>query len=54
MVLARYGAPGQLTGAVGVVGPMRMAYGHTVSTVRFVSGLLSDLVIEMRLISLLS
>jgi heat-inducible transcriptional repressor len=47
MVLARYGAPGTLTGAVGVIGPMRMAYGRTVSTVRFVSGLLSDLVIEM-------
>jgi heat-inducible transcriptional repressor len=47
MVLARYGAPGTLTGAIGVVGPMRMAYGRTVSTVRFVSGLLSDLVIEM-------
>jgi heat-inducible transcriptional repressor len=47
MVLARYGAPGLLTGAVGVMGPMRMAYGRTVSTVRFVSGLLSDLVIEM-------
>jgi heat-inducible transcriptional repressor len=46
MVLARYGAPG-LTGALGVLGPTRMAYGHTVSTVRFVSGLLSDLVIEM-------
>ena len=47
MVLARYGAPGLLTGAMGVIGPMRMAYGRTVSTVRFVSGLLSDLVIEM-------
>ena len=47
MVLARYGAPGLLTGAVGVIGPMRMAYGRTVSTVRFISGLLSDLVIEM-------
>lgn len=47
MVLARYGAPGLLTGAVGVIGPMRMAYGRSVSTVRFVSGLLSDLVIEM-------
>ncbi len=46
MVLARYGAPG-LTGALGVLGPTRMAYGRTVSTVRFVSGLLSDLVIEM-------
>ena len=47
MVLARYGAPGLVTGALGVLGPTRMAYGHTVSTVRFVSGLLSDLVIEM-------
>jgi heat-inducible transcriptional repressor len=46
MVLARYGAPGLLTGAIGVMGPMRMAYGRTVSTVRFISGLLSDLVIE--------
>jgi len=47
MVLARYGAPGIVTGAVGVLGPIRMAYGRTVSTVRFVSGLLSDLVIDM-------
>jgi heat-inducible transcriptional repressor len=47
MVLARYGAPGLATGALGVLGPTRMAYGRTVSTVRFVSGLLSDLVIEM-------
>jgi len=47
VVLARYGAPGLVTGAVGVLGPTRMAYGRTVSTVRFVSGLLSDLVIDM-------
>jgi heat-inducible transcriptional repressor len=47
MVLARYGAPGLATGALGVFGPTRMAYGRTVSAVRFVSGLLSDLVIEM-------
>jgi heat-inducible transcriptional repressor len=47
MVLARYGAPGFATGALGVLGPTRMAYGRTVSAVRFVSGLLSDLVIEM-------
>lgn len=47
VVLARYGAPGVVTGALGVVGPTRMAYGKTVSTVRFVSGLLSDLVVEM-------
>jgi len=47
VVLARYGAPGLATGALGVLGPTRMAYGRTVSAVRFVSGLLSDLVIEM-------
>jgi heat-inducible transcriptional repressor len=47
MVLARYGAPGLITGALGVLGPTRMAYGKTVSTVRFVSGLLSDLVVDM-------
>jgi heat-inducible transcriptional repressor len=47
MVLARYGAPGYATGALGVLGPIRMAYGRTISTVRFVAGLLSDLVVEM-------
>jgi heat-inducible transcriptional repressor len=47
MVLARYGAPGIATGALGVLGPIRMSYGRSVSTVRFVSGLLSDLVVEM-------
>ncbi len=46
MVLARYGQPGRATGAVGVLGPIRMPYGRTISTVRFVSGLLSDLVSE--------
>jgi len=47
MVLARYGAPGMATGTLGVIGPIRMAYGRTISTVRFVAGLLSDLVIEL-------
>jgi heat-inducible transcriptional repressor len=47
MVLARYGAPGLATGTLGVLGPIRMAYGHTISTVRYVAGLLSDLVLEM-------
>jgi heat-inducible transcriptional repressor len=47
VVLARYGAPGLVTGALGVLGPTRMSYSRTVSAVRFVSGLLSDLVVEM-------
>jgi heat-inducible transcriptional repressor len=44
--LARYGAPGLVTGTLGVLGPMRMPYGHTISTVRYVASLLSDLVTE--------
>ncbi|HEX9616409.1 MAG TPA: heat-inducible transcriptional repressor HrcA [Anaerolineales bacterium] len=47
IILARYGAPGLATGTLGVLGPIRMAYGRTISTVRFVAGLLSDLVVEM-------
>jgi heat-inducible transcriptional repressor len=47
MVLSRYGVPDLATGTLGVIGPIRMAYGRTISTVRFVAGLLSDLVVEM-------
>jgi heat-inducible transcriptional repressor len=46
VVLARYGVPGIATGALGILGPTRMPYAHTISTVRFVAGLLSDLVGE--------
>jgi heat-inducible transcriptional repressor len=44
MVLARYGVPGMATGMLGVLGPMRMSYARTIPTVRYVAGLLSDLV----------
>ncbi len=44
IVLARYGVPGTATGTLGVLGPMRMAYARAIPTVRFVAGLLSDLV----------
>jgi heat-inducible transcriptional repressor len=47
MVLARYGVPGLATGTLGVLGPIRMAYGQTISTVRYVAGLLSDLVVDL-------
>ena len=46
IVLARYGTPGLATGTLGVLGPMRMPYGRTISIVRFLSGLLSELVTE--------
>ena len=44
MVIARYGVPGLATGTLGVVGPMRMSYARTIPTVRYVAGLLSDMV----------
>jgi heat-inducible transcriptional repressor len=49
MVLSRYGVPDMATGTIGVLGPIRMAYGRTISTVRFVAGLLSELVVEMHI-----
>lgn len=46
VVLARYGIPGLITGTLGVFGPMRMPYGRTIPTVRFMADLLSGLVSE--------
>ncbi len=46
LVLARYGDPKTLTGSIGVLGPIRMPYDRTISTVRFVANVLSDLVSE--------
>ncbi|HEX8939124.1 MAG TPA: heat-inducible transcriptional repressor HrcA [Candidatus Limnocylindrales bacterium] len=44
LVLAPYGQPGRAVGVVGVLGPTRMAYPHAIGTVRFVSGLMNELV----------
>ncbi|MBP6179489.1 MAG: heat-inducible transcription repressor HrcA [Anaerolineales bacterium] len=44
LITARYGVPGLATGTLGVLGPMRMSYAKTIPTVRYVAGLLSDLV----------
>ena len=46
VVLARYGAPDVITGILGVLGPIRMPYGQTISTVRFIAGVLSNLVVD--------
>jgi heat-inducible transcriptional repressor len=46
IVLARYGSPGLATGTLGVLGPMRMSYGRTISAIRFLSGLLSEMVTD--------
>jgi heat-inducible transcriptional repressor len=44
LVLAPYGRSGRAMGVVGVLGPTRMAYPHAISTVRYVSGLMNELV----------
>lgn len=44
LVLAPYGQPGRAVGVVGVLGPTRMAYPQAIGTVRFVSGLMNELV----------
>jgi heat-inducible transcriptional repressor len=44
LVLAPYGQPGRAMGVVGVLGPTRMSYPQAIGTVRFVSGLMNELV----------
>ncbi|HOJ01865.1 MAG TPA: heat-inducible transcriptional repressor HrcA [Anaerolineaceae bacterium] len=46
IILGKYGLPGVATGTLGVFGPIRMSYGHSISIVRFLSSLLSDFVAE--------
>ena len=46
LILARYGDPNSLTGSIGVLGPIRMPYDRTISTVQFVANVLSDIVSE--------
>jgi len=47
LVLATYGQPGRAMGVVGVLGPTRMAYPQAIGTVRFVSGLMNELVEQL-------
>jgi heat-inducible transcriptional repressor len=44
LVLAPYGRPGAAVGVVGVLGPTRLRYAQAIGTVRFVAGLMNDLV----------
>ena len=47
LVLGRYGVSDRATGVLGVVGPLRMAYGRSIGAVRFVAGLMSGMVEEI-------
>ncbi len=43
IVISRYGISNQAVGTVGVLGPTRMPYSHTIPSVNYLSELLSDL-----------
>jgi heat-inducible transcriptional repressor len=47
LVVSPYGVSGEATGALGVMGPMRMPYSRAISTVRYVASLMSDLFSEL-------
>jgi heat-inducible transcriptional repressor len=46
VILSKYGSPGIATGTLGILGPMRMPYGQSISMVRFLSSILSDFISE--------
>ncbi len=47
VVLSRYGVDGAVTGVLGVIGPTRMAYPRSISTVDYISSIMSDLVSDL-------
>lgn len=47
MVLSRYGIPGQMSGAVGVVGPTHINYGRAISSVRYVSTMMTNMLVKL-------
>jgi heat-inducible transcriptional repressor len=47
VVVSRYGLADEAVGVIGVIGPTRMAYAHTIATVAYLAGVLSQLVAEL-------
>ena len=47
VVISQYGLPEEAVGTIGVVGPTRMPYARTISTVSYLSSVLSQLVAEL-------
>ena len=46
VILATYGVDGEVTGVVGVLGPTRMSYPRSISSVRYMARLMSDMVAD--------
>ena len=47
VVISRYGLPGEAAGIIGVVGPTRMPYVRTISTVSYLASVMGRLVAEL-------
>jgi heat-inducible transcriptional repressor len=47
VVVSTYGIGGEVTGVLGVLGPTRMAYGRSISSVRYMARLMSDLMMDL-------
>ena len=47
LVVSTYGVDGQVVGVLGVLGPTRMAYGRSISSVRYMARLMSDLMADL-------
>lgn len=47
MIMTKYGIPGEVGGAIGVVGPTRMQYSRAIPTVGFLSSVMSEMVEEL-------
>lgn len=47
VILSRYGRGGNVAGVVGIVGPTRMPYPRSISSVRYISTVMSDLLAEL-------
>jgi len=47
VVISRYGLPNEATGAIGIIGPTRMPYARAISTISYLSSVLSSLANEL-------
>jgi heat-inducible transcriptional repressor len=51
LVVTRYGVPGGVSGALGILGPTHLNYGRAINAVRYVSGMMSGMLGDLYAIS---
>lgn len=47
VILSRYGVDGEVAGVLGVIGPRRMSYPRSISSVRYIANVMSDLLNDL-------